>query len=63
MNFAASPVLALTLPTWRSRLLLSAFILGFGVLVGRAAYLQVLNDDFLQASLLTFNANIHNLNS
>jgi len=49
MNFAASPVLVLTLPTWRSRLLLSVFIVGFAVLVGRAAYLQVLNDDFLQA--------------
>lgn len=49
MNFAASPVLALTLPTWRSRLLLGAFVLGFAVLLGRAAYLQGLNNDFLQA--------------
>src|SRR6266702_6181196 len=49
MNFAASPVLALTLPTWRSRFLLSVFIAGFALLLGRAAYLQGLNNDFLQA--------------
>ena len=49
MKFAASPVLALTLPTWRSRFLLFVFIAGFALLVGRAAYLQGLNNDFLQA--------------
>ncbi|TMH82448.1 MAG: penicillin-binding protein 2 [Betaproteobacteria bacterium] len=49
MNFAASPVLALTLPTWRSRLLLYVFIACFAVLLGRAVYLQGLNNDFLQA--------------
>jgi len=49
MKFAASPVLALTLPTWRSRFLLSVFIAGFALLLGRAAYLQGLNNDFLQA--------------
>jgi len=49
MNFATSPVLTLTLPTWRSRLLLGVFLAGFVVLLGRAAYLQGLNNDFLQA--------------
>ena len=49
MNFAASPVLELTLPVWRSRLLLYVFIAGFGLLLGRAVYLQALNNDFLQA--------------
>src|SRR5207237_1348319 len=49
MNFAASPVLALTLPTWRSRLLLYVFIACFAVLLGRAVYLQGLRNDFLQA--------------
>ena len=49
MNFAASPVLALTLPTWRSRLLLYVFIACFAVLLGRAVYLQGMNNDFLQA--------------
>src|SRR5207245_6510150 len=48
-NFAASPVLALTLPTWRSRLLLYVFIACFAVLLGRAVYLQGLNNGFLQA--------------
>ena len=49
MNFAASPVLELTLPVWRSRLLLHVFVAGFALLLGRAIYLQGLNNDFLQA--------------
>jgi cell division protein FtsI (penicillin-binding protein 3) len=49
MNFAASPVLTLTLPTWRSRLLLAVFVAGFATLLGRAVYLQGLHNDFLQA--------------
>jgi len=49
MNFAASPVLELTLPIWRSRLLLCVFVGGFILLLGRAVYLQGLNNDFLQA--------------
>jgi len=49
MNFAASPVLALTLPVWRSRFLLFVFITGFALLLGRSVYLQGLNNDFLRA--------------
>ena len=49
MNFAASPVLALTLPVWRSRVLVFLFFTGFAVLVGRGVYLQGMNNDFLQA--------------
>lgn len=49
MNFAASPVLELTLPVWRSRFLLYVFVAGFALLLGRAIYLQGLNNDFLQA--------------
>ena len=49
MNFAASPVLELTLPVWRSRFLLYLLVTGFGLLLGRAVYLQGLNNDFLQA--------------
>ncbi len=49
MNFAPSPVLTLTLPTWRSRLLLVVFAAGFAFLLGRAVYLQGLHNDFLQA--------------
>lgn len=48
MNYAASPVLALQLPLWRSRLLLVLIAGGFLVLAGRAVYLQGLNNDFLQ---------------
>ena len=48
MNYAASPVLALRLPLWRSRMLLVLIASGFLVLAGRAVYLQGLNNDFLQ---------------
>ncbi len=48
MNYAASPVLALHLPLWRSRMLLVLIAGGFLVLAGRAVYLQGLNNDFLQ---------------
>ena len=48
MNYAASPVLALRLPLWRSRMLLVLVAGGFLVLAGRAVYLQGLNNDFLQ---------------
>jgi cell division protein FtsI (penicillin-binding protein 3) len=49
MRFSASPVLALRLPAWRSTFLVVVCIAGFAVLVGRAVYLQGLNNDFLQA--------------
>ncbi len=49
MNFAASPVLTLRLPVWRSRFMVVVFFAGFAVLVGRAVYLQGWNNDFLQA--------------
>jgi cell division protein FtsI (penicillin-binding protein 3) len=49
VNFAPSPVLTLTLPPWRSRLLLVAFTGAFVLLLGRAVYLQGLRNDFLQA--------------
>ena len=49
MNYAASPVLNLRLPVWRSRMLLVLFFCGFMVLGARAVYLQGWNNDFLQA--------------
>jgi cell division protein FtsI (penicillin-binding protein 3) len=49
VNFAPSPVLTLTLPPWRSRLLLGVFAAAFAFLLGRAVYLQGLHNDFLQA--------------
>jgi cell division protein FtsI (penicillin-binding protein 3) len=44
-----SPVLALKFPVWRSRLLLVALLGSFAALIVRAAYLQGLQNDFLQA--------------
>jgi len=49
MKFVSSPVLALTLPVWRSRFLLFTLAAGFLMLIGRAAYLQGMNNEFLQA--------------
>ena len=47
-KFAESPVLQLRLPAWRSRLMALLFLSCFAILLGRAFYLQVLNNDFLQ---------------
>lgn len=47
-KFAESPVLKLRLPAWRSRLMALAILSCFALLIGRAFYLQVLNNDFLQ---------------
>ncbi len=40
--------MVLKLPAWRRRLLLVTVLLGFGVLMGRAVYLQGMHTDFLQ---------------
>ncbi len=45
---APAQTLTLSLPGWRSRTLLLLLLMGFGVLVARAIYLQGLNNDFLQ---------------
>ena len=45
---AAAPAMGLTMPGWRARALLVLLLLGFGVLIARAIYLQGLNSDFLQ---------------
>ena len=47
MNVGAQ-VMPLTLPIRRARLLLLLLLAAFGVLIGRAVYLQGLNNDFLQ---------------
>lgn len=49
MKFTESPVLALRLPVWRSRVLLLLFIGAFLLLIGRSAYLQGMRTEFLQA--------------
>jgi cell division protein FtsI (penicillin-binding protein 3) len=45
---AATQMFPLTLPVWRSRIVLLLLLLAFGVLTGRAVYLQGLNNNFLQ---------------
>lgn len=47
-RYAESPVLQLALQGWRSRLVGIVLIGAFALLLGRAFYLQVINNDFLQ---------------
>ena len=46
--FSASPMLAVKLPVWRSRLVLFALFLAFFALAGRAIWLQRVSTGFLQ---------------
>ncbi|MEN3363490.1 MAG: hypothetical protein V7606_764 [Burkholderiales bacterium] len=46
--FSASPVLAVKLPVWRSRVVLFALFAGFAALAGRALWLQGISTEFLQ---------------
>jgi cell division protein FtsI (penicillin-binding protein 3) len=46
--FAANPLLAVKLPAYRSRLLMLLMAIAFLALAGRAVYLQVWSNDFLQ---------------
>jgi len=48
VNPAANPALRLLLPAWRSRFMLLVLLAAFAVLLGRAVYLQGLNNDFLR---------------
>jgi cell division protein FtsI (penicillin-binding protein 3) len=49
MKFAGSPVLAPTFPPWRARVVLGLMAAAFGLLAGRAMYLQGWNNEFLRA--------------
>ncbi|MDP3137272.1 MAG: penicillin-binding protein 2 [Burkholderiaceae bacterium] len=46
--YASSPLLASKTPVWRSKLIVAAVAFGFVVLAGRAAYVQVIGNDFFQ---------------
>ena len=46
--FSASPMLAVKLPVWRSRLVLFGLFSAFAALAGRAIWLQGLSTEFLQ---------------
>ncbi|HEY4541700.1 MAG TPA: penicillin-binding protein 2 [Noviherbaspirillum sp.] len=48
VSFSSSPVLAVKLPVWRSRVVLFALFVGFLALAGRALWLQGLSTEFLQ---------------
>jgi len=48
VQFSASPVLAVKLPVWRSRVVLFALFTGFAALAGRALWLQGISTEFLQ---------------
>jgi cell division protein FtsI (penicillin-binding protein 3) len=49
VKFADSPVLTPTFPPWRARVVLGLLAAAFGLLAGRAVYLQGWNNDFLRA--------------
>ena len=46
--YTFSPLLASKTPVWRSKLIVAAIALSFTGLAGRAAYVQVFNNDFFQ---------------
>ncbi|MBX9611733.1 MAG: penicillin-binding protein 2 [Burkholderiales bacterium] len=46
--YTSSPLLASKTPVWRSKLIVAAIALGFLGLVGRAAWVQVFNNNFFQ---------------
>ncbi|WP_418318682.1 peptidoglycan D,D-transpeptidase FtsI family protein [Piscinibacter sakaiensis] len=48
LNYSTSPLLASRTPPWRSKLLVALVGAGFCVLIGRAAYVQVVGSDFFQ---------------
>ncbi|MBP8272153.1 MAG: penicillin-binding protein 2 [Sphaerotilus sp.] len=47
-RYASSPLLAAKTPIWRSRFVVVAMGLTFCLLIGRAVYIQVVNQDFFQ---------------
>ncbi|MFG5775727.1 peptidoglycan D,D-transpeptidase FtsI family protein [Comamonas sp. J-3] len=46
MRYSTSPLLAERTPMWRSRFIMLALAAGFMILIGRAAYVQVIGNDF-----------------
>jgi cell division protein FtsI (penicillin-binding protein 3) len=48
VRYSASPLLASPTPVWRSKLIVALIAMGFAILAGRAAYVQVLGNDFFQ---------------
>ncbi|MEO8278212.1 MAG: penicillin-binding protein 2 [Ideonella sp.] len=48
LNYSTSPLLASRTPAWRSKLLVALVCGGFCILIGRAAYIQVIGSEFFQ---------------
>lgn len=48
VRYATSPLLASKTPPWRSKFLVACIGLSFCVLLGRAAYVQIIGSDFFQ---------------
>jgi cell division protein FtsI (penicillin-binding protein 3) len=48
IQYTSSPLLASRTPVWRSKFVVAMIALGFVVLAGRAAYIQVISNDFFQ---------------
>ncbi len=48
VRYGASPLLASRTPVWRSKFIVAAIAFGFALLACRAAYVQVLGNDFFQ---------------
>ncbi|MFT3718145.1 peptidoglycan D,D-transpeptidase FtsI family protein [Pseudorhodoferax sp.] len=48
VRYTSSPLLASKTPVWRSKFIVAALALGFVALAGRAAYIQVIANDFFQ---------------
>ena len=48
VNYTSSPLLASKTPVWRSKFIVAAVALGFVGLAARAAYVQVIGNDFFQ---------------
>ena len=48
VNYASSPLLASKTPAWRSKLVMGCLVFAFGGLAARAAWVQVINNDFFQ---------------
>ncbi len=48
INYASSPLLASKTPVWRSKFIVAGLALAFAGLAGRAAYVQVIGNDFFK---------------
>jgi cell division protein FtsI (penicillin-binding protein 3) len=48
INYASSPLLTSKTPVWRSKFIVAVIAVGFVGLIGRAAYIQVINNNFFK---------------